>query len=87
MCLPINLQQLQAGDKGTHREVADFIRHQALFYGRKGKEPTQFQEKVNKAAQKLALSNPDLLHDRQLLLDSACARINDSGYQYKKGKS
>ena len=77
------LQQLLVDNFGT----SDFIRQQARFYGKKDSNPTPYQERVNIAAEELALCNPQLLHDRQLLLSSARQSVDESGYQYKKGKS
>ena len=67
----------------------DYIREQSKFYGRnpKGKQITEYQKRVNEASEALCLSNPDLLADRNLLLDTARESVNASGYQFKKGRS
>ena len=43
-----------------------------------------YQERMNLAAQELCLSNPNLLTNRQLLLEEAWKKVNDKGYQIRK---
>ena len=45
---------------------------------------TKYQEAINHAVMELCLNNPNLIDDRKALLQ---AKIGESGYVYKKGKS
>lgn len=70
------------------QESEQYIREQAHFYGRdSSKLLTPYQEKVNLAAEKLAVATPTLLHTRQKLLEIARMKVDGDGYMYKKGKS
>ena len=80
------MQQLTAGNIGE--ETEDYIRKQAHIYGRDPKkELTEYQKRINTAAEQLALNNPILLHTRRALLEAAREMVDESGYVYKKGKS
>ena len=58
------------------------------IYGfRSSKEPTMYQQKVNEASFHLAMKDPSLLSSRQTLLERAREMVNESGYNFKKGKS
>ena len=46
-----------------------------------------YQESINLASEELVVANPKLLDDRDELLKLACVKVNDDGYNYKKGKS
>ena len=60
----------------------------AQIYGRdSSRKLTNYQMKINNAAVDLALENASLLESRQLLLEAARKRVNETGYIYKKGKS
>ena len=48
---------------------------------------TNYQKRMNQAAQELCLGNPGLLHKRKLLIDAACNKIIEQGFQFVKGKS
>ena len=50
-------------------------------------EFSDYHSRVNEASEELRLNNPNLLNDRSLLLTSARQRVDESGYNYKKGKS
>ena len=63
------------------------VRHQASIFR---KEPlTCYQVKVNEAASKIALSQPDLLQKGNggILLERARKKVADDGYTFKKGIS
>ena len=48
---------------------------------------TNYQKRINEAAQELCLANPGLLQKGKLLLDAARAKIIEQGFQFVKGKS
>ena len=48
---------------------------------------TPYHLKVNEAAQKLCLQNPELLSDRAKLLEVSRKKVHEEGYQYRKGTS
>ena len=65
-----------------------FLRSKSHFYGSHSSKPLiLYQQSINSASEELAVGNPKLLDDRQKLLKLARARVNDDGYNYKKGKS
>lgn len=67
-----------------------YIKEQAKIFGRNPSRPvelTKYQVRMNEVAQELCLTNPNLLSDRNLLLQKAQERVHDQGYVYKKGKS
>ena len=65
-----------------------YIRTKAKIYGRdSSKKLTNYQQKINDAAVELALKDPNLLLCRQKLLELSRTKVNEGGYQFKKGKS
>ena len=65
--------------------TTDYIRQKAIIY--RSNEPTKYQHAINDASITLCLANPDLLSDRQKLLQECREYIHQQGYSYKKGKS
>ena len=64
------------------------MRANAIIYGRDPrKKITYYQEQVNSAAIKLALSDPGLLESHKTLLERARNRVVEGGYNFIKGKS
>ena len=67
---------------------SQYIRNQAKIYGRDSeRELTKYQRSINDIAAQLALQNPDLLLSKQKLLEEARKKLDESGYDYKKGRS
>ena len=65
-----------------------YITAKAKIYGHNpAKKITNYQEQVNKASVELALQDPNLLLCRQKLLQLARGKVNEGGYQFKKGRS
>ena len=65
-----------------------YIRTKAKIYGRDpSKKITNYQQKINDAAVKLALNDPNLLLCRQKLLELSRTKVNERGYHFKKRKS
>lgn len=63
------------------------IRAQASIYKKDTTRPlSDYQKKVNKAAQDICVKNPSLLRSRQKLLEAARSKVDET-YQFKKGKS
>ena len=58
-----------------------------MFYGRKTTNITTYQSKINDAAAKLCMETPDLLSDRQKLLELSREQVHKQGYNYRKGKT
>ena len=64
------------------------IKAMSTFFKKETKRPlTNYQKRINEAAQELCLANPGLLQKRKLLLDEARAKIIQQGFQFVKGKS
>lgn len=60
----------------------------ATIYKKETTRPlTNYQKRMNEAAQELCLANPGILQNRKLLLDAAQEKIIDQGFQFAKGKS
>ena len=60
----------------------------ATIYKKETTRPlTNYQKRMNEAAQELCLANPGLLQNRKLQLDAAREKIIDQGFQFAKGKS
>ena len=60
----------------------------ATIYKKETTRPlTNYQKRMNEAAQELCLANPGLLQRRKLLLDAAHDKIIEGGFQFAKGKS
>ena len=69
--------------------TAEYIAEQSKIFGRGStlSSLNEYQEAMNSAANELCLSNPNLLLNQQMLVEQARMKVNDDGYQYKKGKS
>ena len=48
---------------------------------------TDYQQRVNTAAENICLKNPSMIRKRAELLERARKEVHDSGYTYRKGKS
>ena len=65
-----------------------YILSKAKIYGRDPERKlTKYEQSINDTAAQIALENPDMLLSKQKLLEEARKKLNDSGYDYKKGKS
>ena len=78
-----------AGAGVLHHDPSDaYIRAKAKIYGHNpAKYITRYHEQINKASVQLALQDPNLLLCRQKLLQLARGKMNEGGYQFKKGRS
>ena len=58
-----------------------------IFKKQSSRPLTNYQKSINAAAVELCLQTPGLLHNRQVLLDTAREKIINEGFQFVKGKS
>ena len=64
------------------------IKEMATIFRKETTRPlTNYQRKMNEAAYELCAANPGLLRTRSLLMEKACAKIIEEGFQSVKGKS
>lgn len=83
-----SLQEVAVDELGSvSGDAEQYIREKARFYRKHSKMMTEYQKKINQAAEELALANPSLLHDRKTLLEQSRVKVDTNGYVYKKGKS
>lgn len=73
-------------DKGS-KEAEEYIREQARFYGRDPTKVLTPYQKINLAAEELAVGTPILLHTQQKHLELARTKVDDDGYLHRKGIS
>ena len=68
---------------------AEYIAEQSKIFGHgfTSSSLNEYQEAMNSAANELCLNNPNLLLNQQMLVEQARMKVNDDGYQYRKGKS
>ena len=73
---------------GGCKSPSEEIRELALLFRKETTCPlTNYQKKMNEAAQQLCLANPALIKKRSFLMDEARAKIIKDGFQFVKGKS
>jgi hypothetical protein len=66
----------------------DEIKEMAIIFRKTTSRPlTEYQKRMNSAAQQMCLKNPALIRKRQLLTDEARKKILEEGFQFVKGKS
>ena len=72
-----------------HRNLgSDEIREAAIIYKKETSRPlTQYQKRMNEAAQELCLKNPGYIMKRKKLMEDAREKIIADGFQFVKGKS
>ena len=71
-----------------HQMKREQIRAESQIYKKETTRPlSEYQKRVNKAAEEICLENPGLLRKRSVLLEAARNRIIEEGFQFKKGKS
>ena len=71
----------------TSSQHIEYIRSKAKIYGKDpAKKITSYQAAVNEAAETLCIKDPNLLLNRQKMLERAREEVN-IGYKFKKGKS
>ena len=64
------------------------IKAMSTIFKKETRRPlTNYQKRINEAAQELCVANPGLLQKRKLLLDEARTKILQEGFQFVKGKS
>ena len=63
------------------------MKEMATIYKKETQRPlTNYQRRMNEAAQELCLAHPGLLQKRKILMDAARAQIINEGFQFVKGK-
>lgn len=70
-------------DKGS-KEAEEYIREQARFYGRDPTKVLTPYQKINLAAEEMAVGTPSLLHTQQKHLELARTKVDDDGYLHRK---
>ena len=65
------------------------MQQKSHIFGRNKDNPklTDYQERINKACEKLCVQDPRLLLDKGERLKQARAKVHEEGYVYKKGYS
>ena len=67
---------------------SQYILNQAKIFGRDSERKlTKYQQSINDTATQIALDNPDILLSKQKLWEEARKKLDESGYNYKEGKS
>lgn len=80
---PVCSQDVRSMDKGS-KKAEEYIREQARFYGRDPTKVLTPYQKINLAAEELAVGTPSLLHTQQKLLELARTKVDDDGYLQKR---
>ena len=71
-------------DKQIQMDAEELRKYSQIY-----KKPnlTDYQQRVNTAAENICLKNPSMIRKRAELLERARQEVHDSGYTYRKGKS